>query len=114
MKPAPEGVDRYVPDDRDGGRSRKRSRTESPVRRRRSPARPRQGGVSRRDRDDDGHQMVGGRPRKTQDELDREMEDYWGGKKESNGASAGAPSTLFTEEAPLAAMAVDEDIEMIT
>ena len=30
--------------------------------------------------------MVGGRPRKTQEELDREMDDYWGKReKETNG-----------------------------
>lgn len=58
--------------------------------------------------------MVGGRPRKTQEELDQEMEDYWGGKKESNGTPAVAQTTLFTEEAPSTAMAVDEDVDMIT
>jgi THO complex subunit 4 len=43
-----------------------------------------------------------GRPKKTQEELDAEMEDYWGGKE--NGASNDAPA----EAAP----AVD-DVEMV-
>lgn len=30
-----------------------------------------------------------GRPRKTQEELDAEMEDYWGGNKEGEGVAAG-------------------------
>lgn len=39
--------------------------------------------------------MVGGRPRKTAEELDAEMADYWGGKgdagneAETNGGEAG-------------------------
>lgn len=55
------------------------------------------GGI--RDRDDGvkGRSFVNGRPRKTQEELDMEMEDYWGGGKvddtaNANGATAnGAP-----------------------
>ena len=112
MKPAPEGVDRYVPDDRDSGRGRRRSRTNSPIRRRRSPVRHRRGGP-RRERDEEGHQMVGGRPRKTQEELDKEMEDYWGGRKEVYGAPA-APQSTVTEATQPAAAAEDEDVDMIT
>lgn len=53
-----------------------------------------------------GLRMVNGRPRKTQEELDKEMEDYWGGKQEegSGGAASGA--------AP--AVVEDDDVEMIT
>jgi len=29
-----------------------------------------------------------GRPKKTQEELDAEMEDYWGAKENGNGAAA--------------------------
>lgn len=53
-----------------------------------------------------GPRMVNGRPRKTQEELDKEMEDYWGGKQEeANGRAAG-------EAAP--AVVEDDDIEMIS
>ena len=55
--------------------------------------------------------MVGGRPRKTQEELDREMEDYWGNKGDKNvtaDAKQGGTSTA-------AAGTVDDmDIEMIS
>jgi THO complex subunit 4 len=34
--------------------------------------------------------MVGGRPRKTAEELDAEMEDYWGGGNEQKGDGADA------------------------
>ena len=52
---------------------------------------------------------MNGRPRKTQEELDREMEDYWvgQGKGESNGAGNG----VVASEAP-AAPVIDEDIDM--
>ena len=106
-KPPPEGVDRYVPGDRDGGR-RRRSRTRSPPRRRRSP-------VRRRGRDEEGHKLVGGRPRKTQEELDREMEDYWGAKAETNGTFPVDGQTEATETtAALVIPVEDEDIDMIT
>ena len=73
-KPPPEGVDRYVPDDGGAGRLT-RSRSRSPIRRggrgRRDDSR-RNG--RRGDRDDDGgRKMVNGRPRMTQEELDKEM-----------------------------------------
>ena len=63
-KPAPEGVDRYVP-----GR---RSRTRSPIRR---GGRGRRNDGRRDDSNRDGgrREMVNGRPKKTQEELDREM-----------------------------------------
>jgi THO complex subunit 4 len=51
--------------------------------------------------------MVNGRPRKTQEELDKEMEDYWGSTKanrEVNGAQQA--------EVPAAAVE-DDDIDMI-
>lgn len=32
-----------------------------------------------------------GRPKKTQEELDAEMEDYWGEKENGNGTAAEAP-----------------------
>jgi THO complex subunit 4 len=36
-------------------------------------------------RDEHGHLLVQGRPRKTAEELDAEMTDYWNGTEASNG-----------------------------
>lgn len=48
-----------------------------------------------------------GRPKKTQEELDAEMEDYWGGKDKEgeNGATNGAAAA---ETAP-----AGDDVDMI-
>lgn len=35
-----------------------------------------------------------GRPKKTQEELDAEMEDYWGGKENGAAAAAEAPAAV--------------------
>jgi len=109
-KPPPDGVDRYVPPA--GGSRRRRSRTRSPRRRSsisttRSPIRGRgaRGRVEERER---GQRMVNGRPRKTQEELDREMEDYWGSKGEANGDVNGGQHEGIT-----AAVVDDDDIDMI-
>ena len=56
-----------------------------------------------------GPRMMNGRPRKTQEELDKEMEDYWGQKTEANGDANGAQQ----QEAPVP-VAEDDDIDMIT
>ena len=64
--------------------------------------------------------MVNGRPRKTQEELDREMEDYWNKKaEENNGAGNTGGAVDLTNgvaaAAPAAAPAaelIDEDIDM--
>lgn len=76
------------------------SRTRSPTRGRRGRGRDEREGAGER-----GQRLVNGRPRKTQEELDREMEDYWGAKGEENGG-------VGKEEA--AAVEGDEDIDMIT
>ncbi|KAE9993736.1 hypothetical protein EG327_003498 [Venturia inaequalis] len=93
-KPAPENIDRYVP-----GSGRSDSRNDS---RRRSPRRGegrrgdragRRPGERRRRspaKDEDGHVIIQGRPRKTQEELDAEMADYWNKQEAENGN--GAPS----------------------
>jgi THO complex subunit 4 len=98
-KPAPEHIDRYVP-----GRGNRNSDRED-SRRRRSPVR--RGGRGGRDagrrpgarreqsrRDESGRPLVQGRPRKTQEELDAEMADYWdnaeGGTAEGATATAAA------------------------
>ena len=114
-KPPPEGVDRYVPgQSRRNRHSRTRSpRGRSPINRRRSPTGRR--GEGRRDDQNSGRgerrepRTVGGRPRKTQEELDREMEDYWGNKSDQNGVAGGK------QPAAAATTAADEmDIEMIS
>ncbi|KAE9983509.1 hypothetical protein EG328_009849 [Venturia inaequalis] len=93
-KPAPENIDRYVP-----GSGRSDSHNDS---RRRSPRRGegrrgdragRRPGERRRRspaKDEDGHVIIQGRPRKTQEELDAEMADYWNKQEAENGN--GAPS----------------------
>lgn len=137
--PTPDGIDRYVPT-RGAGRPTRRSRSRSPIRQRggrrdggRRPAvgrqdseRAREGGGAggRRGRDGDGRLVVGGRPRKTADELDAEMADYWGSgpgpaaeTKAADGFGAVQTSTIATTSAvaptPVAADAVDDDIDMI-
>lgn len=116
-KAAPEGIDRYVPGEgvdfrqrspmprrgegRRGGGRREPSRRPGD-RRRRSPA-----------KDGEGHRVVGGRPRKTQEELDAEMDDYWGSKEvatKQNGVNGGAKEKASTE-ADITAN--EDDIDMV-
>lgn len=62
-----------------------------------------------RDRDDGGkgRTFANGRPRKTQEELDMEMEDYWeGGRADDTGNANGAPAN----GAPVVG---DGDVDMI-
>ncbi|CAL5872015.1 uncharacterized protein PFLUO_LOCUS6272 [Penicillium psychrofluorescens] len=101
-KPAPDNIDRYVPG---GGRS--------PTRR---SGGARRGGRDNRSRNDEGRRAPNGRPRKTQEELDQEMEDYWGGAKEGAGEADKQPAQeqAAPAAAPVAAPAVaDDDIDMI-
>jgi THO complex subunit 4 len=111
----PERVDRYVPR---GARSR------SPIRRRGTPReqgrRPGQrredsGRGGRRGRtDEEGRPMVGGRPKKTAQELDAEMEDYWGSKPSGGGKPNGAPAASNGNAAPATTAAAPvDDIDMI-
>ena len=117
--PPPENIDRYVPgmDDTDGdgppargGRGRRGTagggggRASGGGGRRGSPRRENSGGARRarpaargrrraeEERDAEGHAIVHGRPRKTAEELDAEMADYWGGAApaEQNGAAGAA------------------------
>lgn len=74
------GVDRYVPP---GARDRDRS----PPRQRRQRRRG-DGGGERRERG--GKQGTAARPRKTQEELDQEMEDYWNTTSNDPVAATGA------------------------
>jgi THO complex subunit 4 len=83
--PTPANIDRYVP-----GKGR---RSRSPLPRRRG-GRPPGERRERGERNGRGRGEGGGggrRPRKTQEELDAEMEDYWTGGAKENGASETAP-----------------------
>jgi THO complex subunit 4 len=99
-KPAPDNIDRYVPG-QNGGRSDSR----------RGGRRPGERRERGRGRDDGGHKLVGGRPRKTQEELDAEMDDYWSGNAGANGQSntAGANASV---EAPAQNNAAPADAEI--
>lgn len=107
-KPAPEGVDRYVPSP--DGRMRN-GRTANGTRRR-MRSRTRSAG-GRRTRDDGrGRALTDGRARKTQEDLDREMEDYWGST--ATGGKAGATEDTTNNHSMGASVAVDDgDIDMI-
>lgn len=94
-KPAPDGIDRYVPgpDTRVrngrspvGGRRMIRSRTRSPTRK--------------------SGRTVNGREKKTQEELDREMEDYWG-------SAVGGKEDVKNDAESKDAAIDDGDIDMI-
>ncbi|KAJ5317565.1 hypothetical protein N7508_002073 [Penicillium antarcticum] len=104
-KPAPEHIDRYVP----GERSQRSGR---------SPPR-RNGGGRRNGREPraqpaDGSRRSNARPRKTQEELDQEMEDYWG-TAGGGGDQEAAPAQDAPQQAAPAASApvADADIDMI-
>jgi THO complex subunit 4 len=97
-KPAPENIDRYVPGQRSarsprrsGGRRGGRDNRSAPTESRRSNA----------------------RPRKTQEELDQEMEDYWGGAN-ANGDEAAPAASAPQQAAPApSAPVADDDVDMI-
>jgi THO complex subunit 4 len=100
-KPTPPGIDRYVPPDR----RRERERTQGGPR----PAAPpqqrgRRGGRGRTGRGESGSGNV--RPRKTVEELDAEMNDYFGAAQEEN-ATPAAPAEAVVEEK------VDDDGDLI-
>lgn len=114
---APDAVDRYAPGGRDsrsplpGGRRAPRERGG-----RRPGAKREEGGRGGRGKRDEGR--PGPRPKKTAEELDAEMEDYFGGggpaennngtAQPQNGGGAAAPAA---PAAPTAAG--DDDIDMI-
>lgn len=101
-KPAPPHVDRYIPS---GDR---RSRSRSPAPRRREGRRPGERRGGRGERGGRGDRMGrDGRPKKTQEELDAEMEDYWGGKGETTKESTNGA------EAAVAAVETEGDVDMI-
>lgn len=122
-RPAPENIDRYVPGEDSGRDDNRRGPRRSPTRRGRGERGGRRGdrggdrdsrrpGERRREprTDEDGRPIVGGRPRKTAEELDDEMNDYWG----KNNTTEAAPSN-GQQEQPVAQAAapLDDDIDMI-
>lgn len=103
-KPAPDHIDRYVPGQRPPAR--------------RTGDRRAGGRESRPRAENGGRRLVGGRPRKTQEELDQEMEDYWGGNNNAGAETAevqpGAEAVQPVEAPAAAAPApADDDIDMI-
>ncbi|KAK2850610.1 hypothetical protein FQN49_005499 [Arthroderma sp. PD_2] len=101
----PENIDRYVPGQR------------SPIRKHDSGRnRGRRGGREAREGRNDSRTRGTGRTKKTQEELDQEMEDYWG--KANTGAEAAAGATVDANQAaqpsqPAPAVGGEEDIDMI-
>ncbi|XWW92123.1 hypothetical protein V2A60_000045 [Cordyceps javanica] len=73
------GIDRYIPNGREGGRDRSRSPHGPRRRGGRRPGTRREGGENGRDGKEGGGRGGRGnpRPKKTQDELDADMDDYF-------------------------------------
>jgi THO complex subunit 4 len=95
--PPPENVDRYVPGRGSRSRSPRPRRGDGRRDGRRPGARRERGERSARGGD---RMSKDGRPRKTQEELDAEMEDYWGAKDngaEPSAAPAGADDDAMIE-----------------
>ncbi|KAF2758930.1 RNA-binding domain-containing protein [Pseudovirgaria hyperparasitica] len=104
--PAPGNIDRYVP----GGGRNGGDRRRSPPRRGVADRGGRRPGARRDDsnrRTDGGAATRQGRPRKTQEQLDAEMEDYWGSKGETE------PVTNGSAPANGGAAPATDDIDMI-
>jgi THO complex subunit 4 len=115
-KPAPDGIDRYVPGQDDRRSSSRRGYGPREGGRRPGERRERGGERAPRDgRDNDGHKLVNGRPRKTQEELDAEMDDYWGSSGAANGAASTNGVAPPTSNAPAVQVTAvgDEDTDMI-
>lgn len=119
-RPAPEHIDRYVP----GQRSRSPLRLSRPGGR----GQPRRKLDGRREdhsssRGEQSRKGMGrdGRPRKTQEELDAEMEDYWGAREDAamdgggpvNGTEAVSEGLVVVENPQPATTMDDDDVMMI-
>lgn len=121
-KPPPDNIDRYVPGQSNGRATSRRNEGRESGRR---PGERRErgggsdrgrGGRDRSERGENGARLVNGRPRKTQEELDAEMEDYWGNANTAgNDGDAAAPAgNGGTQSAvPGPATVADDDIDMI-
>ena len=105
--PPPENIDRYVPG-QGGLRVGSRSSSQRDATGRRPGERRERGGGRGGRRDEGGHALVGGRPKKTAEELDAEMEDYWGGNA-GNGTTESKASAGATGDV----QGGDEDMDMI-
>jgi THO complex subunit 4 len=124
-KPAPEHIDRYVPGQR-SSRPRGGAATARTDSGRRPGARREQSNNQPRGREEHGRNVGGARPRKTAEELDAEMADYWGGggggggggNGNAGGAAQGNGTTAPANPAPAAdpapAPAADADVDMIS
>lgn len=108
-KPAPPHIDRYVPGQRSSRSPMPRRREGRPPGARRERGDRREGARGR-----ENGARPARRPKKTQEELDAEMDDYWGSvKTEGNGeADAGAGSAPVAS-APSAQVDMAGDIEMV-
>lgn len=107
-KPAPDHIDRYVPGQQQSQRS--------PTRRGgQTGRRPGERRDDRRAGNRDGRRGANGgtgpRPKKTQEELDAEMDDYWGNTATAAATEGGAADTTATAGAAPAGN--DDDIDMI-
>lgn len=118
---APADVDRYVPGGRGGrdsrsplpGGGRPRERGRRPGERRERGGR---GGGRGGRTDEEGRPMGGRRPKKTAEQLDAEMEDYFrggGGGAAAHGGDAAASNGQNGGGAPAAAAAGTDDVDMI-
>ncbi|KKZ67951.1 hypothetical protein EMCG_06383 [[Emmonsia] crescens] len=111
-KPAPDHIDRYVP-----GHGSPRRRGDGGGRGRgRRPGDVRNGQERNDSAAGSGRQAGNRRPKKTQEELDQEMEDYWGTTaaepNNPNGNGNGTNVDVASSAAP-ASTALDDDIDMI-
>jgi len=97
-RPAPDGIDRYIPGQRGGRSSSHRGGGRRPGERR-----------ERTNRDGEGPRIANGRPRKTAEELDAEMDDYWGTSGTAQTENANNTGAATTAPAP----AGGDDIDMI-
>lgn len=105
--PAAGNVDRYIP-----------ARAErSPSRRGGGPRSRRPGERRQPRRDEQGHVIVQGRPRKTTDELDAEMAEYWAENKGDTAAGStmngGGTATVANKNPAQTAPATGDDEEMM-
>jgi THO complex subunit 4 len=82
-RPAPDHIDRYVPGQGGGDRRRSPRRNTDRGGRRPGQRRPKE------PKDVEGHAIVGGRPRKTAEELDAEMDSYFTKQNADEGAAKG-------------------------
>ncbi|KAI9698555.1 MAG: hypothetical protein M1820_007445 [Bogoriella megaspora] len=116
-KPAPEGIDRYVPGQRRSSPRRRgapRGAGGGRMAGARRDARARNG----EERTSEGRALAQGRPKKTADELDAEMDDYWGDETaDDRGLSTQAesiaqPSVQIGGGNGVEEMTGDNDIDM--